>query len=261
MIPYIPQPTLSLGPLSLHAFGVLVAIGVLLGTRVVERRVQREGLDVGIAARLAVWVLVAGFIGAHLVDRFIYYPQKTLADPVSILRIWEGISSFGGFLGAIVGAALFIRFNSLGKDTWRYLDAMAYAFPTGWFFGRMGCFFAHDHPGSKTDFFLAVKYPEGSRHNLGLDEALYTAVLIGIFYVLGKKSRPPGYFCAVLAILYAPVRFFLDFLRTVDVRYFGLTPGQYGSIALFIVGIFLLIWSERSSAQPATSGSSPVTAP
>ncbi|WP_437593604.1 hypothetical protein [Sorangium sp. So ce1000] len=52
-----------------------------------------------------------------------------------------------------------------------------------------------------------------------------------------------------MAVLYAPVRFLLDFLRIVDVRYAGLTPGQYGAIALFIAGLVLLIRSTR--VQPA----------
>ena len=45
-----------------------------------------------------------GYIGAHLVDRFVYFPGETLANPISILKFWEGLSSFGGFVGSITAA-------------------------------------------------------------------------------------------------------------------------------------------------------------
>jgi phosphatidylglycerol:prolipoprotein diacylglycerol transferase len=50
-------------------------------------------------------------------------------------------------------------------------------------------------------------------------------------------------------VLYAPVRFLLDFLRYVDVRYFDFTPGQYGAAALLVVGV-LILWRVPAQAQP-----------
>lgn len=242
MIPYFDQPRLPIGPITIHAFGVLVAVAMLLGMRIVRGRAVATGLDAHLTDRLVSWVLLGGFAGAHLVDRLVYFPAQTAADPWSLLRFWEGLSSFGGFLGAIIGTLLFVRRVSLAGETlWRYLDAVAYAFPFGWIFGRTGCFVAFDHPGLQTTFFLAQRYRDGLvRHNLGLYEALYFLPLAALFYILGRRSRHPGFFLGWLAILYAPVRFLLDFLRLVDVRYFGLTPGQYGSLALLVVGAVVL---------------------
>jgi phosphatidylglycerol:prolipoprotein diacylglycerol transferase len=252
MLQYIPQPTIEIGPLAIHAFGVLVAIAILVGAWVVKRRVLRKGLDPDFAMRLVTWVVVAGFIGAHLVDRLVYFPADTLAHPWSILRFWEGLSSFGGFLGGAIGAALLLHRTGTGRDTWRYVDAIAYALPFGWVFGRLGCFLAFDHPGLPTSFFLGEVYVDGVvRHNLGLEEALYTVPVVALFHVLGRHSRPPGFFAALLAIVYAPVRFMLDFLRIVDTRYFGLTPGQYGAVALLATGVVLLLrvsWRGRPQA-------------
>lgn len=247
MIPYFSQPRLHLGPLTIHAFGALVATGVLVGTEVLKRRARKDGLDPLLAVRFLTWVLVGGFIGAHLVDRFVYFPRETFADPISILKIWQGLSSFGGFLGAIVGATAFVKKGYLGAKTWSYLDVVAYAFPVGWVFGRTGCFVAFDHPGSPTDFFLGMAEAPGGPviHNLGLEEAIYTFFLMLTFFALGRKPRFPGFFVGMLAVLYAPVRFALDFMRKVDVRYFNLTPGQWGSIALLIVGIYILKRQSR----------------
>ena len=244
MIPYFPQPSLPLGPFTIHAFGVLVAAAVLVGVSILKRRSLAEGLDPDIATRLVTHVLVCGFVGAHLVDRLVYFPAETLAEPWTLLFLWEGLSSFGGFLGGLVGALIFFRRTRLGDRTLRYLDAIAYALPFGWVLGRLGCFLAYDHPGEPTTFFLGQRYLDGLvRHNLGLEEALYTIPVAVLFTVLGQKRRPAGFFLGLLAVLYAPARFFLDFLRIVDVRYLGLTPGQYGAIALLIAGLVILMRS------------------
>ena len=138
MIPYFAQPSLSLGPISIHAFGVLVATGILIGMRLIRRRATAWGMDPFVAERLTIWILLGGFAGAHLIDRLVYYPADAFANPWSLLRFWEGLSSFGGFLGAIVGAVLFVRHERLGAQKWLFLDLVAYAFPTSWFFGRAG---------------------------------------------------------------------------------------------------------------------------
>jgi phosphatidylglycerol:prolipoprotein diacylglycerol transferase len=246
MIPYFEQPNIPMGPLTIHGFGLMVAAAVLVGTWILRRRAVLEGLEPMLAQQLVTWVLVAGFLGAHLVDRFVYFPRETLADPMSILRLWEGLSSFGGFLGAVVGILLFLRGHSLGGHSWRYLDVVAFAFPFGWVFGRLGCFMAYDHPGSPTNFLLGQRYRDGViRHNLGLEEALYTVVLAGLFAAIGKRRRGPGFYVGALAILYAPFRFSLDFLRKIDVRYLGLTPGQYGSLLVMVAGVAILAASRR----------------
>ena len=250
MIPHFEQPTLSLGPITIHAFGVLVAAAVWIGHRVFQKRALADGLDVRVGERLFTWLLVGGFIGAHLFDRLVYFPDRTLQDPWSIIRIWESLSSFGGFLGAILAARLFVRRMNLGASTWRFLDAIAYCFPFGWIFGRMGCFVAFDHPGKPTSFFLGEYDRNGvAIHNLGLEEMLFTIVLAVVFHYLGKKKRFAGFYLGLLPLVYAPVRFILDFSRTVDVRYGGLTPGQWGSLGLAAVGVAILSFARRRAAM------------
>lgn len=248
MIPYFAQPHLSLGPISIHLFGVLVAVGILTGLRLMRWRAGRLGLDVAVTERLGLWVVVGGFVFAHLFDRLAYFPRETLADPLSLLRFWENISSFGGFLGGVVSALVFLRGR---PNKWAYLELLGYALPVGWFFGRAGCFVAFDHPGYSTTFFLAQRYRDGVvRHNLGLYEALYMLPVALLFLWLGRGgARRPGFFAGLSAVLYAPVRFLLDFLRTDDARYFQLTPGQYGAILLLVAGLVLLL--RRPKTSPA----------
>ena len=228
----------------------MVAIAVFVGHRVFAKQAAATGLDVRVGERLFTWMLVGGFIGAHLFDRFIYFPGRTLEDPWSILRFWDGLSSFGGFIGAIVGGRLFVKRMNLGSTTWRYLDAVAYCFPFGWTFGRLGCFIAYDHPGAPTSFFLGQPYRDGVvRHNLGFEEALYTIALAALFYVLNRRPRFVGFYLGLLPLAYAPVRFLLDFGRVIDVRYGGLTPGQWGAIALMFVGVAILTQSRKRAVM------------
>ncbi len=242
MIPYFAQPSLHLGPITIHAFGALVATGILLAFRIIRRRAPMLGLDPVLAERLAMRMVVIGFIVAHVFDRIAYFPRDVVENPLSLLYIWESISSFGGFIGGTAVAVWFVHQQRTGVLGWRYLDLIAYAFPPAWLFGRMGCAVAFDHPGFSTSFFLAERYTDHVvRHNLGLDEALYTVPLVLLFQWLGRgKPRPPGFYVGLLAVAYAPVRFLLDFLRWDDARYFGFTPGQYGSVLLVVVGAVIL---------------------
>lgn len=256
MIPYFEQPQLHLGPITIHAFGALVALGILVAFRLIRRRAPRLGLDGVLAERLAMNMVVVGFICAHVVDRIAYFPRDVLARPWSLLFIWESISSFGGFLGATLVAVWFVRGRREPALGWRYLDLIAWAFPAAWLLGRTGCAVAYDHPGYATTFFLAQRYSDHViRHNLGFYEALCTIPLLALFQWLGRgKPRPPGTFVGLLALVYAPVRFFLDTLRWDDARYFGFTPGQYGSVLLAVVGFAILL---RASRRQPTSGQAP----
>ena len=242
MIPHFNQPAFTLGPLTIHPFGILIGTGIFITFIIIRQRTNRLGLNIEISEKLFLWILVASFLMAHIIDRLLYFPLVTLNDPLSLLRVWDGISSFGGFLGAALAIIIFFHINKIGSKRWQYLDVIAYAFPFGWMFGRTGCFIAFDHPGLPTSFILGQVYSDGIvRHNLGLEEALYTILVALIFILMGRvKNRPSGFFSGLLCILYAPARFFMDFLRIVDTKYLGLTPAQYGSLIVLIFGIWTL---------------------
>jgi phosphatidylglycerol:prolipoprotein diacylglycerol transferase len=261
VIPYFAQPKIHLGTITIHAFGVLVATGILLAFRIIRRRAAAQGLDPVLAERLAMRMVIVGFISAHIVDRIAYFPRDVLANPLSLLYIWESISSFGGILGGSLVAVWFVRKQLTGAPGWRYLDLVAYAFPAAWLCGRMGCALAFDHPGYETRFFLSQRYTDHViRHNLGLDEALLIIPLVFLFHRLNQgKPRAPGFYVGLLALAYAPVRFLLDFLRWDDARYFGFTPGQYGSVLLAGIGWLVLYWAKQRATAPRAEIKAPAT--
>jgi phosphatidylglycerol:prolipoprotein diacylglycerol transferase len=159
------------------------------------------------------------------------------------------MSAFGGFFGALAGLAIYFARRHRG---WLVeADILVQALVVGWVFGRLGCTLVHDHIGTRTQFPLAVRFPNGPRHDLGLYEFLFTVlVLVPAVFALNRRPRRPGTSVWVIALLYAPVRFFADFLRHTDLpapdaRYAGLTPAQYACIALATIGLALAWRAER----------------
>lgn len=286
MLPYIRVPDLKLGPLTLHPFGMLVATGVLLGSALAVRRARKFGLDVDKLNSFIAWMLVAGFAGGHVLDVLFYHPEEIArfegghfewVRPWSLLFIWESLSSFGGFIGGVVGIVLWKYYEIVPRLriagftlSWfkrrkevqpilPFTDIILSVFPVSWIFGRSGCSVAHDHPGALAEpgAFLSVGYPaqmlgppehfelyEGpvARYDLGLMELLFTICLAGLIALTWKKRLATGTYVAVVSLAYAPVRFMMDFLRrtdgnAADPRYGGLTPAQWACLALFLFGV------------------------
>jgi phosphatidylglycerol---prolipoprotein diacylglyceryl transferase len=281
MIPYIHIDDLQLGPVALHPFGILVATGVVLGTALAKRRARWLGQDQNGLMSFVTWMLVGGFVGGHVLDEIFYHPKEVLEAPWSLLYLWAGLSSFGGFIGALVGVVLWKYFDTrpvTNLGNWftlvrpvrraeplpllPYCDTILAVFPIAWTFGRLGCTVVHDHPGLATSASmpLAVAYGPGPvvsyglfelrygntpRYDLGLLEMLFALVIGCTFALTWKKKLPIGTYAAVLPLIYAPVRFAMDYLRLEDaeggdLRYAALTPAQWACIALFGLGLVLL---------------------
>ncbi len=251
MIPYYRIPEIHLiGTLSIHPFSILVAVGVLVGGHLIYRRAEEAGIERKEMRNAVVWATVAGFIGSHIVEILFYHPELLSQEGAIVLaRFWKGMSSFGGFLGALIGLSVY--FGRLKKPWLLQADIILQGLVVGWIFGRLGCTIAHDHIGRESTFFLAFNYPGGSRHNPGFYEFLLTLfVLFPAILILHKWKARQGAYLAVVSIIYAPARFGLDFLRIAnvpgaDLRYWGLTAAQYGSIALFCFGVWMSfkIWN------------------
>ncbi|MBI4924560.1 MAG: prolipoprotein diacylglyceryl transferase [Bdellovibrio sp.] len=242
MIPYIQIPAINLiGPLKLQPFGVLVVTGVLLGAWLFQKRAKEVNISEVCIYNTLWWLLFPGFIAAHIVEVLFYKPEAFTRDGLlALIKFWDGISSVGGLLGAMLGLCYYFLIQ-LKRTWWVEADLFVQSLILGWIFGRLGCAITHDHPGRHTDFFLAVRYPDGPRHDLGFYEFLFTLfILFPLSIWLYKKNPKPGVIAMVLSAIYAFVRFFLDFLRVdgVDMRYWNLTPAQYGCIILMAFCVY-----------------------
>lgn len=273
LIPYFEPIAIPLwGDVAIHGFGILVALGMILGAKTAQWKAERDGLDPEVVNRFLGWVVVAVFVGGHLGHALMYDLDKTLEDPLYLLKVWDGLSSFGGFAASVVLGLIFFRREDIKirdenkrrlKDgeprlqrvnVWAWGDVLLFGLTVGWMLGRLGCFSAHDHPGTATDFYLGVYgiCPDQpitvACHDMGLYEAILSGAMALLFLWLDRKPRYPGFFLGLFIAIYGPARFLMDFLRTAEVdvtnRLLGLTPAQYGSLILAAIG-FWILWTRR----------------
>jgi phosphatidylglycerol:prolipoprotein diacylglycerol transferase len=250
-------------PPSIKPFGTLVAIGVYIGSIVAARHARQRGLDDKKMSDVIFWVVGIGFIGGHVLDAVFYHPHHIVQDPLYILKLWDGLSSYGGFIGAITGALLWKWYRK--QPVLPFIECVCSAFPLAWVFGRTGCATVHDHPGMLSDAWYAVQWktPNGviGRLDLGLIEMVLTIPLAVAFLILWQRKpiRALGFYSGWMCIAYAPVRFLLDFLRETDehggdIRYGFLTPAQWACFGLLALGIFMVYRSRRPEALAAATG-------
>jgi phosphatidylglycerol:prolipoprotein diacylglycerol transferase len=255
VLPYFPQPQIGIGPFTLRPFGALMVASLLVGRQMSIHRARRLGMPDIAPNPFTLAIVLAGLIGAHLDKVVLDHPRDFLADPLIVLRDWSGIASFGGLLGGLLGGLWWMRHLRL---TWaqrfQFLDVFAYVFPFAWPFGRLGCTLANDHRGMLTNSWLAVRYPEGARYNLGLVELIFTLLLAAWFAWFDRKPRPVGFFFGLLGIVYGGFRLFLDTLHYDPIRYFGVTLDQIGGAVTMLVGACGLALALR----PTPPSSSPL---
>lgn len=250
MIPYFELHVIRIGGVSIAAFGLLVAIGVGVGVWFAQHRARVLGVPEGEMNAVIAWTLVGGFAFSHVLALLSADPSDT--DPWRWLAFWNGMSSFGGFAGALLG--LLAYFAIRGRASLVVAEIVIQAVTLGWLFGRLGCTLVHDHVGRLSRFPLAIRFPGGARHDLGFYEFLYTLLVLAPAIVwLNRRPRRPGATACVIPLLYAPARFLGDFLRRddlpgADLRYHGLTAAQYGCIALLGVGLYLARRLWRANA-------------
>ena len=282
MIPYFQIPSLPIfDSVAIHPFGVLVATGILVGASLTIRRGRKLGLDEEMVKSMIFWSVFTGFVFAHVLDVLLYQEHPDTGSMVrALLDPRSGLSSMGGFLGAVVGLFAWCKRNK--QPVLLYADSLAYGLATGWMFGRMGCYVAHDHPGNLVSgewySFLSVDYPcpqshcpviadkgwivtaseidpATRRYDLGFAEVIVAGALAA-FYFISERFKPrAGFFVAAIATYYGPVRFLLDYLRVrnvsgADPRWpanasWGLTPAQYAAILVSLIGIALIVRVSR----------------
>lgn len=258
---------------AIHLFGILVAVGFMVGAHISMNKARRDGQDPELINKLVGWIVVGVFVGGHWGHLLFYYPSEIMKDPMVLFRFTSGLSSMGGFLFSTILCTIFYR-REIKKveranvkrakkgeplitpiSFWGQVDCFCYGFTIAWMFGRLGCFSAHDHPGTPTNFWLGVPgmnpavgcTKEVACHDLGLYEAIWSLLMYFVFRPLDKKPRFPGFFAGVWLISYGMTRVVLDVFRNpgIDTRYFGLTPAQYGSMIMFGIGVWIL-WSQRN---------------
>lgn len=246
MIPYFQITTINLGPLSIQAWGTLVALGFLAGILVDLKRAKSAGFKKEQIIDLAFWIVLSSMVFGRVVYVAGHLPDYLATNSWRMFYFWEGgMTVFGGFIGAVIAYIIFVKKKKL--PFWKFGDVVIFGLPLGLAIGRVGCFLIHDHIGKPTDFFLGMQYLDGlTRHENALYLVINAALLFLVYLLVDKYYRHKfsGLFVVVFMLWYGFFRFWLDFLRATDLagsdpRYWGLTGAQYASILLFFGGTYL----------------------
>ena len=264
VIPYTTFPEISIGPLQLRTFGLMVGLGVLIGAWVAGRYIENHaGITRDDTYRLATMLVVAGVIGARITWVITHFDQ--IDSPLDVIAVWKGGLQFsGGFIAAVlVGMPTFRKWTRAVR--WSNLDGYAFGLTIGLAFGRVGCTSVGEHFGKLSTFFLAVRYDGGSVreetlgpnhrlvvgdtfHNTAIYELLFLLVLFTGLALLQRRKPSPGTLIGVFCLYYGVARGLSDFLRVNDNKVLGLTGAQWMCLALIPTGIWILTRVRAATA-------------
>jgi prolipoprotein diacylglyceryl transferase len=264
----IPSPSsgeLSIGPLDLRAYGLMIALGVVAAVWLFGRRLEAAGIGTREdASAVALWAVPAGIVGARLYH--VATDWHRFSDDVwSIFEIWKGgLGIPGGMaLGIAVGIwALWRRGIPLGPA----LTAVAPALPLAQAIGRWGNYFNQELFGRPTDLpwaleidddkAIAAGYPPGTTfHPTFLYESLWNLALCGLLIWICKRFRlRPGRLLAVYVLGYGIGRFWVEGLRIDDAKEGGgLRLNQWMALVIAVgaAGYLFVDWLRHRHDPPA----------
>jgi len=259
----IPSPSdgeIPLGPFQLHAYGLMLAIGIVVAVRIADRRAARLGLPEGSIGEIALFVVVMGVIGARVYHLFTGYRWEE-EGVAGAFKIWKGgLSIWGAVAGGALGALIMAKRKRL--DAVVMLDALAPAVAVAQSIGRWGNWWNQELFGRPTDLPWALEIDPNHRpsrylgedtfHPTFLYESIYCLLL---FFVLTwaerKFSFRRGQTFSLYVALYCVERFFMELLRVDPAsELFGVRFNALLSALLAVVGFACFVVIGRRKRAP-----------
>lgn len=189
----------QLGPLAIRWYGFLIALGVLFGAMWALRLAERRGLDPDKLLDMALWLVIAGVVGARLVyvvtsPSAFFGPDGNLLDA---FKIWQGgISIHGGVAGVVVAMWLYARRH--GLDMWAYMDVLTPLGALGIVGGRIGNIMnGTDTGGRLTDLGIGIAWPEPGTPFLGAFGRVVFGDPLWLYAPPACRAVPMGEPCVV----------------------------------------------------------------
>jgi phosphatidylglycerol:prolipoprotein diacylglycerol transferase len=250
---------LHIGPLTIHTYGALFALGILAAVALSEQQYRVKGGEAGVIMDMTLPVVLGVLAGARILF-IIVEREYYMRNPLETLMIWKGgLVFYGGLIGGVLAFIITARFKKL--DVWSLADATAPGVALGHAIGRVGCFFAGSCYGRPTDLPWAVVYTDpGSLaadilgipvHPTQLYSAAFLFLLSGILISIRTRSVFRGQVIASYGILYGTFRFFIEFLRgdprgTVTLPGITLSTSQAVSLVLVPLSLGIYLYLKKT---------------
>jgi len=272
-VAFIPSPKhgiVHIGPLPLHAYGLMLAIGVLVATKVAETRWTRSGRDAKEFGAIVVPVVIAGVIGARVYHLFTGYSWSD-GGFVGAFEIWKGgLSIWGAVGGGLI--AVFVLARKRHLDALALMDAIAPGVVLAQAIGRWGNYFNQELFGRPTKLPWGLEIDPAHRppgfehfatfHPTFLYESLWCLLVFAtIVFVERRFTIKRGQAFALYVAMYTFGRIWFEALRIDDAtRIFGVRFNLLLSIVLCVFGTLWFVWLGRRP-QPASPAVQSVAAP
>jgi len=269
---------LELGPITLHSYGLMMAIAFITVLLLIQRDAARSGIDPKILSDATFWSLLIGIVGARLLHIIMFPHLYAWNDPIGWVALWKGGLVFQGGPPLVI-VFLYVYFRQKGLDPWRTGDVGLPYLALGHAIGRIGCFLNGCCYGQTTDAVCAVSFPRipadlgeapaGSPpyidhlaghliednalwslpvHPTQLYSAAALLALFGTLLYLRKVWNPfPGFTLPLYLMLYSGGRFVIEGLRGDHnpTRFGILSDQQVICIATILVGAVLFVVLKR----------------
>lgn len=243
-----PPQVLSLGPVDIHLYGLVIALGLMLAAVYGMRRSKQFGLTEDNILDGVLWITPFAIVCArayYVAFTWEYYAR----NPISILYIWEGgLAIYGGVLGAVLGMWVFCRVKKLKFAA--VLDLVLLGFLIGQSMGRWGNFFNREAFGAPTDSFFRMGLYNTTTgaweyyHPTFLYESVWNLIGLGLLHVLSKKRRYDGQIALGYAAWYGLGRAFIEGLR-MDSLYWGpFRVSQVLAALSCLAAVGILLWQN-----------------
>jgi phosphatidylglycerol:prolipoprotein diacylglycerol transferase len=238
----------KIGPVTIHGYGLMIGIGVLLALLVAIKRAKLYNLDGNIVYELGLVALINGFVGAKLLYYIVERPSF-INDPIKILT-GSGFVVYGGIIGGILAAMIYCKLK--GVSFLQYFDLLMPSVALAQGFGRIGCFLAGCCYGSDTDCSIGIVFHNSSFAPNGvklIPTQLFSSVgdfiIALVLIIYSKNGRRVGKVGSLYLILYSVGRFVIEFFRN-DYRgsIGALSTSQVISLIILIIGIAMFFLNK-----------------
>jgi len=233
-----------IGPVTVHSFGVMIALAFVSAGIVTWWQLGRKGLSQDPVYSMLIGAIIGGIVGAKVHYLVIHPDQFRLATFSGRGLVW-----YGGLFGGALGVYLVVRFARL--NTALVADAIAPALAVAYAVGRLGCLLNGDDYGQPTSLPWGMSFPQGDPptlqavHPTQLYEVLGSlAIFALLIWVLAPRFRRAGSLFWAYVLLAGGERLLVEFVRTNPPGLWGLTQQQWISLAMLAAGALGIWWAE-----------------